>query len=217
MGKMICFDLDGTLADLYSVPDWLRKLRAEDPSPYLEANPMWDMRKLREILLELAKVGWEIRVISWLAMNSSESYKDSVRKAKLEWLEEYDFPFEVAHLVQYGTTKANCVRKAADQAILVDDSKKVRDGWHLGETINPADGDLLEKLQRLVEGKPLYQRKETKMTNYGIVRRIDNMGQIAIPKEIRNALHLTESTPMVISVNLEGEIILRPYTEDDND
>lgn len=152
MRKMICFDMDGTIADLYGYPNWLDFLHMENPEPYRKANPMWDMRKLREILLRLANVGWEIRVISWLAMNSSESYKNSVRKAKLEWLEEYDFPFEVAHLVQYGTTKANCVRKAVDRAILVDDSKKVRDGWHLGETINPTDGDLLEKLQKLVDG-----------------------------------------------------------------
>ena len=32
--KMICFDMDGTIADLYAVPNWLDKLRAEDASPY---------------------------------------------------------------------------------------------------------------------------------------------------------------------------------------
>lgn len=31
--KMICFDMDGTIADLYAVPNWLDKLRAEDASP----------------------------------------------------------------------------------------------------------------------------------------------------------------------------------------
>lgn len=152
MDKMICFDLDGTIVDLYNVPDWLDKLRAEDPSPYLEAKPMWDMKRLNEILLKLIGQGWEIRVISWLAKNSSEAYKTAVRKAKLAWLDKYRFPYESAHLVQYGTTKANCVRRVADAAILIDDNQKVRDGWTLGEVINPIDGDLLKKLESLLEG-----------------------------------------------------------------
>ena len=31
MNKMICFDMDGTIADLYSVDGWLDYLRAENP------------------------------------------------------------------------------------------------------------------------------------------------------------------------------------------
>lgn len=150
--KMICFDMDGTIADLYSVPDWLRKLRAEDPSPYLEAEPMWDMEKLAEILRRLVAQGWQIRVISWLSKDSSEGYKTAVREAKLAWLKRYNFPYDSAHLVAYGTTKADCVRRVATAAILVDDNQKVRNGWSLGETIDPTDGDLLKKLENLVEG-----------------------------------------------------------------
>ena len=151
MNKMICFDMDGTIADLYSVPNWLDKLRAEDPSPYLDAEPMWDMKRLRKILLDMRRQGWEIRVISWLAKDSSESYKAAVRVAKLEWLKRYNFPFGTAHLVAYGTTKADCVRRITDAAILIDDNKKVRSSWHLGETIDPMDGDLLERLEGLLE------------------------------------------------------------------
>lgn len=149
--KMICFDMDGTLADLYAVPNWLQKLRTEDATPYREAAPMWDMIKLRNILLDLISEGWNIRVISWLSKDSSKKYKDAVRRAKLGWLEKYNFPYENVHLVAYGTTKADCVRKMADAAILVDDNDKVRNGWHLGETIDPRDGDLLERLESLLE------------------------------------------------------------------
>ena len=74
MKKIICFDMDGTIADLYAVPNWLEKLRADDPSPYEDAAPMWDMERLREILLALSAEGWEIRVISWLSKDSSEEY-----------------------------------------------------------------------------------------------------------------------------------------------
>lgn len=152
MNKMICFDMDGTIADLYAVPNWLEKLRSEDPSPYLDAEPMWDMAKLREVLLKLSAQGWEIRVISWLSKDSSEDYKAAVRAAKLCWLEFHHFPHDKAHLVAYGTTKANCVRRIADAAILIDDNQKVREDWHLGETIDPMDGNLLERLEGLLEG-----------------------------------------------------------------
>lgn len=149
--KMICFDLDGTIADLYGVPDWLEKLRKEDPSPYLEAKPMVDMDRLRQVLLDLKDHGWEIRVISWLAKDSTEEYKKAVRDAKKEWLWVYRFPFEVVHLVQYGTTKANCVRKVADAAILIDDNKDVRDGWSLGRTIDPTTTDIIKELEKLLQ------------------------------------------------------------------
>lgn len=151
--KMICFDMDGTIADLYAVPNWLAKLRAEDASPYAEAAPMWDMAKLRDILLKLITKGWEIRVISWLAKDSTEEYKETVRQAKREWLTRYDFPADKVHLVAYGTTKADCVRRIAEAAILVDDNEKVRNGWHLGETIDPRNGDLLERLEELLGHK----------------------------------------------------------------
>ena len=150
MAKMICFDMDGTIADLYSVPNWLDKLRAEDSSPYSDATPMWDMEELRKILLLLIGEGWEVRIISWLSKDSSASYKDEVRKAKLEWLAKYDFPYRRCHLVAYGTTKADCVRRWASPAILVDDNEKVRNGWHLGETIDPTKVDLIEELRKLL-------------------------------------------------------------------
>ena len=150
MGKMICFDMDGTIADLYGVPNWLAKLRDEDPSPYMEAKPLWDMEKLREVLVALIYEGWEIRVISWLSKDATKEYNKAVRKAKRDWLEKYNFPADKVHLVAYGTTKANAVRASATAAVLVDDNEKVRNGWHLGDTIDPMDGDLIEKLEGLL-------------------------------------------------------------------
>lgn len=147
---MFCFDMDGTIADLYAVPDWKKKLENEDASPYSSAVPMWNMVELNEALMLLAKEGHEIRVISWLAMDSSEEYKDAVRVAKMKWLKQFDFPVDKCHFVAYGTTKANCVRKAASQssAILIDDNAKVRNGWHLGETIDPTAIDDLPAVLR---------------------------------------------------------------------
>lgn len=153
MLKMICFDMDGTIADLYGVHNWLPKLRNEDPSPYCEACPMWHMEKLASILREIQNVGIEIRIISWLSKDSSEEYKEATRQAKRDWLERYDFPFDFFHGIQYGATKADSIRKYLredEEAILIDDNAKVRAGWHMGETIDPTACDLLEVLASLL-------------------------------------------------------------------
>ena len=146
----ICFDMDGTIADLYAVKDWLPKLRAEDASPYLDAKPMWDMEALAGILRQLQNQGITITVITWLAKDSSAEYKKAVREAKLAWLEKYDFPFDHFHGVQYGATKADSVRKFTNNAWLIDDNAKVRSGWHLGEAIDPTEVDILSLFEGLI-------------------------------------------------------------------
>lgn len=153
MLKMICFDMDGTIADLYGVPNWLKLLRAEDTTPYEQAQPMWDMDFLVDILDMFRMVGVEIRIITWLSMDSSEQYKDEVRQAKRDWLDEFNFPYDHFHGVAYGTTKADCIRKYLadnEQAILIDDSDKVRKGWHMGKTINPTTEDICEVLMGIL-------------------------------------------------------------------
>ena len=153
MTKMIVFDMDGTIADLYAVPNWLEMLRAENPTPYAVAEPMWDMEELAETLMAVKNIGIEIRVVTWLSKDATEEYKDLVRQAKLEWLEEMNFPFDKFHAVQYGATKANSVRRylADDEtAILFDDNAKVRNGWTLGETVDPTTTDIIDFLKTLL-------------------------------------------------------------------
>lgn len=152
---MICFDMDGTIADLYGVEGWKELLDAENPKPYIVAEPMWDMNALASVLNALMEKGWEVRVISWLSKDASPEYSEVVRAAKIWWLNKYHFPYQKAHLVAYGTTKANAIRSAAEKgaAILIDDNAKIRKGWHMGETIDPMDGNLIERLEALLEGK----------------------------------------------------------------
>lgn len=149
MTKTLVFDMDGTIANLYGVENWLEMLRAEDPTPYIVAQPMYDMDALKVVLEMLKLQGWTIAVTSWLSMGSTKEYDKLVRQAKREWLERYDFPFDEIHLVAYGTTKANCTRKNGGYQILVDDNEKVRNGWNLGGTIN-ANENILEKLVDLL-------------------------------------------------------------------
>ncbi len=50
------------------------------------------------------------------------------------------------------------------------------------------------------------------MTATGIVRRIDDLGRIVIPKEIRRTLRIREGDPLEIFTNREGEILLKKYS-----
>ena len=152
--KMIVWDMDGTIADLYGVENWLPMLENEIVLPYEIAKPMWDMERLARAIKALQALGIEQRIVSWLAKDSSEEYKTEVRRAKRNWLEENEFPFDHFHGVQFGATKADSVRKflAEDEkAILIDDSFTVRKGWTLGETVNPTEIDVVEFLENLLE------------------------------------------------------------------
>lgn len=148
--KTLVFDMDGTIANLYGVENWLEMLRAEDPTPYAIAEPMYNVNLLNMILHQLKAQGWRIVITTWLAKGSTKAYDTLVREAKLTWLEEHNFPFDEVHMVKYGTTKANCTRKLGGYQILVDDNEKVRRGWTLGNTID-ANKNILEKLEKLLD------------------------------------------------------------------
>lgn len=150
--KMICFDMDGTIANLYGIQGWKDHLNNENPLPYSNAKPMWNMKKLNRILFKLQAKGIEIRIVTWLSKDSTEQFKETTRKAKMEWLKKYHFPYDHFHGVQYGTTKADCVRKYLkenESAILIDDNDRVRLGWSLGETINPTTTNILKALKKI--------------------------------------------------------------------
>ena len=46
----------------------------------------------------------------------------------------------------------------------------------------------------------------------GIVRRIDDLGRIVIPKEIRRILHIREGDPLEIYTHTDGSVILKKYS-----
>ena len=46
----------------------------------------------------------------------------------------------------------------------------------------------------------------------GVVRRIDDLGRIVIPKEIRRTLRIGEGSPLEIFTEKDGEIVLKKYS-----
>lgn len=46
----------------------------------------------------------------------------------------------------------------------------------------------------------------------GIVRRIDDLGRVVIPKEIRRTMRIREGDPLEIYTDREGEVIFKKYS-----
>ena len=153
MLKMICFDMDGTIADLYGVENWLDMLRNYNPTPYEVAKPMWNMAELADLLHKAQTAGIEVRIITWLSKDSNTEYDKAVRLAKRNWLAEQNFPFDHFHGVAYGATKADSIRGYLGEnetAILFDDNAKVRQGWHMGEAIDPTTCNICDILRNIL-------------------------------------------------------------------
>src|ERR1700730_1466597 len=55
-------------------------------------------------------------------------------------------------------------------------------------------------------------RHYSTMKATGIVRRIDDLGRVVIPKEIRRTLRIREGDPLEIFVDRDGEVILKKYS-----
>lgn len=152
MSKSIWFDMDETIAELYKVENWLKRLRAEDPTPYLEAKPKVDPIELTNILWQLRSQGYTIGVISWLSMDASKDYNKAVRQAKIEWLKTHiPFVFDKIHIIKYGTPKHTTPE--IRQGILVDDNDEVRFNWenYGGTTIDAKPNTWLDELRALIE------------------------------------------------------------------
>lgn len=56
------------------------------------------------------------------------------------------------------------------------------------------------------------KKEENKLKATGIVRRIDDLGRVVIPKEIRRTLKIREGDPLEIFTDREGEVILKKYS-----
>lgn len=129
MVNAIYFDMDGTIADLYGVENWLPKLRAYDESPYMEALPLLRLCSLARVLNRLQKQGFIIGIISWLSKDPDPIYGAKVTAAKYYWLEKHlpSVNFDEIRIVPHGTPKSEVVSN--NNGILFDDEEKNRLEW----------------------------------------------------------------------------------------
>lgn len=157
MNKNLIFDMDGTIADFYSVDNWLKYLNEKNALPYIAAKPIKELNEIIPILYELKNKGYRIIVTSWLAKESDKQFKNETRAAKRFWLDYYGFPFDELHLVQYNTPKAYCTKRHKGLQVLFDDNKEVRKQFEnyksQEENIAVSNDKMLEFLKKLLDNE----------------------------------------------------------------
>ena len=146
MKQTIWFDMDGTIANLYGVENWLPMLIDSNPAPYKLAAPLVNMNKLARTLNKLQRAGYKLGIISWLSKTSTPEYDKAVRAAKRAWLKHHlGITFDEIHIVRYGTPKSKVVNDK--NGILFDDELPNRNAWK-GTAYNV--DNILETLDTLV-------------------------------------------------------------------
>ena len=144
----IWFDMDGTIANLYGVENWLPMLRASDPTPYAIAKPLLRLSALAYMLNKLRAKGYEVGVLSWLSKTGTPEYNAEVTAAKYAWLREHlpSVDFDEIVIIPYGTPKENY--KRTDTDILFDDEERNRTNW--GEN-SYTEKEIMEVLKALAK------------------------------------------------------------------
>ena len=145
----ICFDMDGTIANLYAVKNWLPMLRSYDPTPYAEAGVMLNMQLLARLLNRVQAAGNELVIVSWLSKDPTPEYDEAVTEAKLGWLHRHlrSVLWDEINIVSHGVCKNEfCMN---DNDILFDDEEQNRETWD-GEAYKPAD--IIEVLKGILSG-----------------------------------------------------------------
>ena len=142
----IWFDMDGTIADLYGVDNWLEMLINSDPTPYAIAKPLVNLSLLARLMNKVQRNGFEICIVTALSKNSTAEYDEAVIKAKKMWLSRHlkSVRFDEIRFVPYWFTKNN-VNSGED--ILFDDEVRHLKEW-TGRAC-PAD-EMIETLKSLL-------------------------------------------------------------------
>ena len=150
VGKAIYLDMDGTIFDLFNVPNWLEKLESSDASPYIEARPIVDLSRLAAILDALQAKGFRTGIISWGSRNASPSYMAAIRTAKKQVISTIPHNFNECHITKYGKKKHTVCH--INNGILVDDKEDICREWEEsgGVTIRAYNDTWIDDLEKLV-------------------------------------------------------------------
>lgn len=146
----IFFDMDGTIAGLFFVKDFSKKLNEGDMTPYTQARALYNADEMAIVINALKAKGYTIGIISY----ADAEYLQEATIAKRDWLSEH-FPYadeDKIHIVTKETAKETFYN---DGDILVDDAKANREKWERvgGATINAyfrAPIKMIEALRGLI-------------------------------------------------------------------
>lgn len=127
--KVINFDMDGTIVDLYSYPHWLDYLINERTEPYEWTKPLVNLSALARQIHKMQKMGYIFNIISWTSKNGSVEYNKAVAAAKIKWLKKHipSVEWDNIFIVPYGTPKHEIAN-----GVLFDDEIGNRTAWGAG-------------------------------------------------------------------------------------
>lgn len=128
------FDMDGTIADLYGVDNWLNDILTEKTRAYEIARGLNLAQVARAINRAKAR-GHKVGIVTWLPRDGAREYCDRVATAKRAWLAKHlpAVKWDFVDILPYGAPKQN-----AREGILFDDEKPNRDNWN-GKAYEPRD------------------------------------------------------------------------------
>ena len=130
--KKVYLDMDGTIANLYSITNWLERLREEDTNIFKECKPLITQNDLFNLFPSNT---YEIIILSMTPYKCSKLYHNNVIQQKNEWLDKY-FPLLTKRIYKrYGGNKN---LKNSVNAILIDDNEVIRKNFR-GLALNPID------------------------------------------------------------------------------
>ena len=127
---IIYLDMDGTIANLYGITDWLPRLRNEDNSIFEECQPLITEEELQHYF-PTAK--YDIRICSMTPKGATKEYCENVIAQKNRWLDEHFPSISKRYYLPYGTNKNY---KNSRSHILVDDNELIRSNYR-GKALYP--------------------------------------------------------------------------------
>lgn len=152
--KVIAFDMDGTIYDLYGQKGWLHALESEQADIFTTGQPMVNLARLKEVCHKLQNQGWTIGIITWLPKDATEKFNKECELSKQYWIEGngLDF-FQFFTAQRYGTDKKAGLPFRADINILVDDNKEARAEWGVNRSYQTIDAtqNIIEELEKLLK------------------------------------------------------------------
>lgn len=129
--KTFCFDMDGTIADFYGVPNWLQYLEKQSVYPYEVAAPLVNLSNLARMLNRIQRSGNKLVIISWCSRKSNIKFDMAIEAAKRRWLCQHlpSVEWDEILIVPYGHNKADVCSVKNGNYILFDDEEQNRKCW----------------------------------------------------------------------------------------
>lgn len=128
MNKVVYFDMDGTIADLYGVTNCFKRLDALDASVYADAKPI---DKYINMLKEFKHMGYKVIILTCLGMISDPKFDKETIHNKGVWLDKYVGREYIDERIYIPNTKhKESYTNMFGKGILVDDDTKVLCNWN---------------------------------------------------------------------------------------